>query len=64
MYKYLATWSYSGAKNKNTFVDYFESENPDLKEVTLKIRSYLCIRYNWNDINLSVIRENIDYITV
>ena len=64
MYKYIATWNYNGAKNKNTFVNYFESERSDIKEVTLKIRSYLCIRYNWSDINLSVIRENIDYITV
>lgn len=64
MFKYIATWNYNGAKNKNTFVNYFESERYDIKEVTLKIRSYLCTRYNWNDINLSVIRENIDYITV
>ena len=64
MYKYIATWNYNGAKNKNTFVNYFESERSDIKEVTLKIRSYICIRYNWNDVNLSVIRENIDYITV
>ena len=64
MYKYIATYNCNGEKDKYTFVNYFESESYDLKEVTLKIRSYLCIRYNWNDINLSVIRENIDYITV
>ena len=64
MYKYVATWNYNGAKNHNTFVDYFESENSDILEVTEKIRTYLEKRYNWNDINLSVVRQNINYTTI
>ena len=64
MYKYVATWSYRGAKNTNTFVDYFESENSDIKEVTLKIRCYLAIKYNWSNLNLSVIRQNINYTII
>ncbi len=64
MYKYVATWNYNGAKNTNTFIDYFESENSDINEVTLKIRCYLAIKYNWNNINLSVSRQNINYTTI
>ena len=64
MYKYVATWNYNGAKNTNTFIDYFESENSDIKEVTLKIRCYLAIKYNWRNLNLSVARQNINYTTI
>ncbi len=64
MYKYVATWNYNGAKNTNTFVDYFESEDSNINEVTLKIRGYLAIKYNWSNLNLSVARQNINYTTI
>jgi len=64
MYKYVATWNYNGAKNTNTFIDYFESENSDIKEVTLKIRCYLAIKCNWHNLNLSVTRQNINYTII
>lgn len=64
MYKYIATWSYRGAINTHTFVTYFESKSSCLVEIEDKIRAYLCSRYNWPDINLSVSFQMIDYITI
>lgn len=64
MYKYIAEWGYNGARNKNTFVEYFQSESPDLSDVSDRIRKYICIKYNWNDIRLHVTIENIKHITV
>lgn len=64
MYKYVAIWNYIGVMNRNTFVDYFESESPNITEVANKIHFYLKEKYNYSDIHLSVERQNIKYIII
>ena len=64
MFKYVATWNYIGVMNRNTFVDYFESESSNIIEVSNKIHFYLKEKYNYNDIHLSVERQNIKYIII
>lgn len=65
MHRYIVSWKYRGATNVQTFVNYFESETSDIKEVEEKILLYLRAKCKYNYIDINVIRElEIDWINI